>query len=76
MLLFVTAVYQSAYHLEGREVLVGAIELVAIILCLMGLAFGIIGETRVDKFHRTAHSGIALNLLMAIFHVMVLIQGY
>lgn len=75
-LLFGTAVYQSAYHLRGREALIGSIELLAILCALIGLIFGIIGETREDKFKRSAHIGILLNLLVGIFHVIVLIQGY
>lgn len=76
ILLFFIAVYQSAYHLEGRENVVGSIELAAILMCLIGLLFGIVGEFRPDKFHRTAHVGIGINLLIGIFHVIVLAQGY
>jgi len=75
-LLFGTAVYQAAYNLQGRELVVGSIELVAILCALVGLLFGIIGETRVDKFKRTAHIGIVLNLIVGLFHIIVLVQGY
>lgn len=75
-LLFLTAVYQAAYHSQGRAVVIGSIELVAMLFCLVGLAFGITGEFRKDTFHRTAHVGILVNLLVGIFHVVVLIQGY
>ena len=76
ILLFVLAVYQSAYKLDGRETIVGSIELTAILMCLVGLLFGLAGEFRPDKFHRTAHAGILINLLVAIVHVVVLVQGY
>lgn len=76
ILLFVLAVYQSAYNLDGRETIVGSIELVAMLMCLVGLLFGIAGEFRPDKFHRTAHAGILINAIVAIVHVVVLVQGY
>ena len=76
LLLFATAVYQGAYYLEGRETIVGSIELVAVIFCLVGLSFGIAGEFRKDKFHRTAHTGIGINFVIGILHVVVLFQGY
>lgn len=76
LLMFLTAVYQSAYHLEGREITVGVIELIAILLCLAGFVFGIIGETRVNKFRRTAHAGIIANVIIGVLHVIVLIQAY
>lgn len=76
LILFLTAVYLSAYHLEGRKIVVGIIELVAMLTCLVGLVFGVIGETRVNKFRRTAHAGIIANLAVGVFHVVVLVQGY
>ena len=76
LLLFLTAVYQAAYHLDGREVTVGVIELIAMLACLTGLVFAFIGETRVDKFKRTAHAGIIANLIIGILHVIVLVQAY
>lgn len=56
--------------------LLGLMELVSMLFCLTGLTFGIIGETRTDKFKRTAHIGIGLNVFIGIFHVIVLFQGY
>lgn len=56
--------------------LLGLMELVAMLFCLTGLTFGMIGETRTDKFKRTAHIGIGLNVFIGIFHVIVLFQGY
>ncbi len=76
ILLFLVAVYQSAYNLNGRETIVGSIELAAMLMCLVGGLFGVIGEFRPDKFHRTAHAGIVINLIIGIFHVVVLTQGY
>lgn len=76
LLLFFTAVYQGAYNLEGRETVVGGIELAAMMFCLSGLLFGLTGEFRKDTFHRTAHAGILVNVLVGIFHVIVLVQGY
>lgn len=76
ILLFFIAVYQSAYDLKGRETVVGSIELLAILFSVTGLLFGLIGETRVDKFRRTAHIGILINLIVGVFHVIVLMQGY
>ena len=76
LVLFVIAVYNAAYDLQGNEVTVGVTELIAIIFCLTGLLFGIVGELRLDKFHRTAHIGIATNLIVGILHVFVLVHGY
>lgn len=76
ILLFCINVYITAYHSDGRALIIGFIELVAMLFCLTGLAFGIIGETRIDKFKRTAHIGIGLNVFIGVFHVIVLFQGY
>ncbi len=76
ILLFISAVYQAAYMLDGREIVIGFIELFAMIACLVGFLFGIVGETRVDKFKNTAHIGIAMNVLIGIFHIIVLFKGY
>lgn len=76
LVLFLLVVYQSAYHLEGKEILLGTIELMAMLFCLVGLFFGFIGETRSDKFRVTAHIGIGLNILIGILHVSVLIHGF
>lgn len=75
-LLFMWLVYQTAYHLEGREILLGTIELLALLFALVGFVFGLIGETRVDVFKITAHIGIGLNFIIGIFHIIVLFQGY
>ncbi|MDF1618101.1 DUF6142 family protein [Petrocella sp. FN5] len=74
--IFLWAVYQSAYNLEGREVLIGLVELVAMMLCFAGLTLGIVGETREDKLKMTAHFGIALNLIVGVFHVLVLWHAF
>jgi len=74
--LFIWLVYQTAYYLTGREVLLGVVELGALLFALVGFVFGIVGETRADAFKVTAHIGIGLNLMIGIFHIIVLIQGY
>lgn len=74
--MFIYSVYQSAYHLEGREVIIGSIELIAILFALVGLLFGLIGETREDKLKLTSHIGIVTNILVGIFHVIVLMHAY
>lgn len=76
IVLFLWVVYQSAYNLEGRELMLGGVELLAMLFCLVGLVFGLIGETRVDKFKLTAHIGIGLNILVGIFHVIVLVHAF
>lgn len=75
-IIFLWAVYQSAYHLIGREILIGLVELVAMMLCFAGLTLGFIGETREDKLKMTAHFGIALNLIIGIFHVLVIWHAF
>ncbi|PKM67689.1 MAG: hypothetical protein CVU95_06315 [Firmicutes bacterium HGW-Firmicutes-2] len=74
--IFLWAVYLSAYNQVGSEVLIGLIELVAIMLCFAGLTLGFIGETREDKLKMTAHFGIALNLIIGIFHVLVIWHAF
>lgn len=76
LVLFLWVVYQTAYASAGREVVLGLVELIAMLFCLVGLVFGLIGETRRDKFRVTAHVGIVLNLLIGILHVTVLMQAY
>jgi len=75
-MIFLWAVYQSAYNFTGREILIGLVELIAMVLCFAGLTLGFIGETREDKLKMTAHFGIALNLIVGIFHVLVLWHAF
>ena len=74
--IFLWAVYQSAFNQVGSEIPIGLAELVAMILCFAGLVLGFIGETREDKLKMTAHFGIALNLIIGIFHVLVLWHAF
>lgn len=76
LILFMIVVYQSGYNPNLNEVVNGLTELVAMLFCLVGFVFGLIGETRMDKFKMTAHVGIGLNALIGILHIIVLIQGY
>ncbi len=74
--IFLWAVYQSAYNLIGREIFIGVIELVAMMLCFAGLTLGFIGETREDKLKISAHLGIALNLIVGVFHFLVIWHAF
>ena len=75
-MIFLWAVYQSAYNFTDREILIGLVELIAMVLCFAGLTLGFIGETREDKLKMTAHFGVALNLIVGIFHVLVLWHAF
>jgi hypothetical protein len=76
LVMFLWAVYQSAYNSTDREIIIGLIELLAILFAIVGLTFGLIGETREDKYKRTAHIGIVLNIIVGILHIIVLSNAY
>lgn len=76
LFLFIVDVYLAGYHLDGREVLVGLIALGAMLLALVGTMFGIIGESRLDRFRKTAHLGLILNGSLLFLHGTVIIKGF
>lgn len=39
LLIFILVVYISAYHSEGKQVLLGVVELGAMLMCLVGFVF-------------------------------------
>lgn len=74
--LFVFSVYKAAFGKTDQVILIGFMELVAMLFCLSGFVFGVIGETRVDRFRKTAHAGILLNGLLGVLHIIVLLNAY
>lgn len=79
LLLFLSAVSFSAFADRGYNstiVTIGLLEIVGAISCLVGIIYGIIGEFSKDTFKIYAHVGISINIVLMIFHLLVLIYGY
>ena len=77
--LFLGAIFISA--LVDRTVrtiiiTIGMMELVGILLCLVGIVYGVIGEFTKETFKIYAHIGIGINCILMIFHILVLVYGY
>ena len=59
-----------------RQTSAGLLEAAAIVLCLIGIIYGIIGETTKETYKLFANLGLLLNGVMLIVHIIVLVQGY
>jgi hypothetical protein len=76
---FLTAVFISAFgnlELYNTKVLIGFIELGAMIISLIGIVFAYVGETTKETLKTYTHIGLVVNIIMMIFHVVVLVHGY
>lgn len=72
---FVVAVIISAFQnrlVEAVQYKIGIFEIIAMLFCLVGLAYGIVGETTKDTYKLYAHLGLAINVIAVIFHIMVI----
>ncbi|PKM95485.1 MAG: hypothetical protein CVU84_05305 [Firmicutes bacterium HGW-Firmicutes-1] len=73
---FGLAVWTSAF--EDRSIIaiqnkIGILETIAIALSLVGIVYGIIGETQKDRFKFFSHLGIVLNAIAIVLHIIVLV---
>lgn len=75
VIFFISAVFISAF--EDRNMLsiqyrIGIIEIFAILFSLVGITYGVVGETTKDTYKLYAHLGLSINFLAIIFHVLVI----
>lgn len=74
--LFVTATIISAFNLQSQQYQVGIIEAIAILSCVIGILYGLIGESTKETFKIFAHLGLIINILIGVFHLLVLTYGF
>lgn len=77
IILFFTAVMISAF--EDRNALqyhIGIIEVISLILSLIGITYGILGEINVENLKLFPHLGVGTNTIAIIFHILVIILSY
>ncbi len=75
ILCFVVAVFVSAF--ENRMFLtiqykIGIFEIGAMLFCIVGIAYGIVGETTKDTYKLYAHLGLVINSIAAVLHILVI----
>lgn len=76
---FVIAVFISAFENRGVESVqykIGVFEIAAMLFCLVGIIYGLVGETTKDTYKRYAHLGIIINVLAFILHIMVIVYSF
>lgn len=76
---FGIAVTTSAF--EDRSLIniqykIGIMEIIAMILSFIGIAYGFAGESAKDRIKLFAHLGIGINIIALIFHVLVIIFAF
>ena len=76
LILAIIALIMSIIQKDTNTYVVGIMEIISTILCIIGVIFGIIGETTKETFKRYANLGLLLNGIALIYHIMVLIFGY
>ncbi|WP_304943259.1 DUF6142 family protein [Vallitalea guaymasensis] len=79
LILFLSAVGISAFgdrSTDSIALTIGLVEIIGFIVCLVGIIYGVIGELSKDTFKTFAHIGIGINLVMMLFHVLVIIYGF
>lgn len=79
IIFFSIAVTTSAF--DDRSILaiqykIGAMEIVAMILSFVGIAYGFVGESKKDTYKLFAHLGIGINTIALVFHILVLIFAF
>lgn len=79
LVLFLSAIGISAFGDRSINSIVnaiGCVEIVGSIICLIGIIYGVIGEFSKEMFKTYAHIGIGINLVLMIFHGLVIFYGY
>ncbi len=79
LVLFFKAVKSSAFG--DRDLLtiryqIGIYEIIAFMLCLIGLLYAWIAEKQEDDFKLFAHFGLAVNLIALVLHIMVISSAF
>lgn len=75
LVLFFNAVKSSAFgdrDLLAIQYQIGIFEIIALILCIIGVLFAWIAEKQQDDFKLFAHFGLGVNLIALIIHIMVI----
>lgn len=73
-LLFVAAVFTSAFGDRGNIVVqyrIGILEIISILFCLIGMVSGFIVETKEENYRLFAHIGLGINSVLLVFHILV-----
>ncbi|GKX31982.1 hypothetical protein SH1V18_44620 [Vallitalea longa] len=78
LVLFLGAVGISAFADRTYNIVlaIGLMEMIGFIACIVGVIYGIMGEMKKDTFKTFAHIGMVINLILMLFHVMVIIYGF
>ncbi|GMQ58902.1 hypothetical protein AN1V17_32980 [Vallitalea sediminicola] len=79
LILFLSAVGISAFTDRGVDsttLAIGLLEIIGVIACIVGIVYGFIGELSKETFKTFAHIGIGINLILMLFHVLVIIYGF
>lgn len=79
IVLFCIAVIISAFYDRNTlsiQYKIGIIETIAIILSLVGIVYGVIGETKVENLRLFAHLGVGANVIAIVFHIIVIVFSY
>lgn len=79
IIFFTIAVVTSAF--EDRNILtvqykIGIMETIAIIMSIIGISYGLVGETKKDHYRIFAHIGIGLNVIAMVFHIVVIVFAF
>lgn len=76
IIFFVIAVSISAFSNRGFNIVqyqIGIFEILAMLLSLVGIAYGIVGETTKDTYKIYAHLGLGISIIAGILHLFVVI---
>lgn len=78
LVLFLSAVGVSAFADRTYNIIltIGILEIIGFIVCIVGIVYGIMGEMTRDTFKTFAHIGLVINLILIIFHVLVMVYGF
>ena len=78
LVLFVTVVMISAFATRNYNIGIGIgiIEIIGFIVCIVGIIYGIMAEMTQDTIKTFAHIGMGINLVVMIFHILVIVYGF
>ena len=79
LLLYLWAVYSSAFHNEGLDsdiIRIGLLGIISMLATLSGIVTGIIGEFMIDDIRIFSHIGLSLHGILLIAHISILTVGY
>jgi hypothetical protein len=79
VILFIIAVNISAFwdrNLTSIQIRIGIIEILAILCCLIGIIYALMGLAEKDKYKTYGIMGLGINIVIGIFHIVVLANGF